>query len=65
MFVESNSRTCLSVNELRQLRGMVPHLDQLEFDVDRTGDGMREQDIYAILARIPTPQKVAVKGYIL
>ncbi|KAJ3890451.1 hypothetical protein GG344DRAFT_77827 [Lentinula edodes] len=60
MFVESNSRTCLSVNELRQLRGMVPHLDELEFDVDRTGDGVHEQDIYAILASIRTLQSINI-----
>lgn len=60
MFVENNPRTCLSVNELRQLRNTVPHLDELEFDIDRTGDGMHEQDIYAILARIPTLQKINI-----
>jgi len=57
---ENAPRVCLTVDQLRQLRDKAPHLEEFEFDIDRTLDGKHEEAIYLILASFCPLRRIVI-----
>ncbi|KIK61562.1 hypothetical protein GYMLUDRAFT_260613 [Collybiopsis luxurians FD-317 M1] len=58
--INSQPRACLSADDLRQLCSRVPHLEEFEFDIDRTRSAEHEREIYTSLCTVASLRRLII-----